>query len=500
MADGFGLQQLRLDDTVHHMSEHSGRIIIRNASVMGVATTAQKVLSFLYFAAIARLLGVEQTGVYFYAMSLSQILSVVLDGGFANYIVRETARDAVVGVRHMQDALGTKIVLIVVSALGIAIINIVGLLPIDGGLLAIAFMVVSVEALQVTLYSYLRGLQKISYEAVAVVCAQILTVVAGVVVLSTVRSVYLLLGVLVLASLFHLLYSYLLIHRFTRIWVRPRINALSTWAMLNECWPFALGAVFVKMISYTDTVVLGHFYSSKIVGYYSVPYKLTYSFQFIPLSLIATLYPAMSHLFHRQSKDLGNVLMESLRLLVIASAAIGFGIASIAPVLVPTIYGSEYAPAIAVAQVLPITLVILFAQYPIGALLNGSNHQRFQTGAMGLGMVVNVVANVLLVPPLGMMGAAVSSIIANCIFLALSAYKAHQVVGLPLSRMASLFARSILAGGIMFAVVSMVLRALPLPIVVIVGACVFIGGCALVGLFTRADITRLQHAFGNHVV
>lgn len=467
---------------------------------MGVATTAQKVLSFLYFAAIARLLGVEQTGVYFYAMSLSQILSVVLDGGFANYIVRETARDAVVGVRHMQDALGTKIVLIVVSALGIAIINMVGLLPIDGGLLAIAFTVVSVEALQVTLYSYLRGLQKISYEAVAVVCAQILTVVAGVVVLSTVRSVYLLLGVLVLASLFHLLYSYLLIHRFTRIWVRPRINALSTWAMLKECWPFALGAVFVKMISYTDTVVLGHYYSSTIVGYYSVPYKLTYSFQFIPLSLIATLYPAMSHLFHQQSKDLGNVLMESLRLLVIASAAIGFGIASIAPALVPAMYGAEYAPAIAVSQVLPLTLVILFAQYPIGALLNGSNHQRFQTGAMGMGMIVNVIANVLLVPRLGMMGAAVSSIIANSVFLSVSAYKAHQVVGLPLVSMASLFGRSIVAGTVMFAVVHQILTMLPLPLVIGIGGVVYLGGCALVGLLTRADVTRIKQAFSRHGV
>ncbi len=482
------------------MSEHSGRTIIRNASFMGLAATAQKVLSFLYFAAIARLLGAEQTGLYFYAISLSQILSVVMDGGFANYIVQQTARDSQAGLRYTEDALGAKVVLMALAAVGIAVVDRLGFLPIDATLLVIAFAVVSMEALQVTLYSHLRGLQKIGYEAIAVVIAQILTVVGGVVVLATTRSIDVLLAVLMMASLFHLVYSAMLVHRFTRVWVRPRFDRNATWAMFKECWPFAVGAVFVKMISYTDTVVLGHYYSATVVGYYSVPYKLTYSFQFIPLSLIATLYPAMSHLFHQKSKDLGNVLMESLRLLTIASSAIGFGIAAIAPALVPVIYGAEYAPAIAVAQVLPLTLVILFAQYPIGALLNGSNHQRFQTGAMGIGMVVNVIANVVLVPRLGMMGAALSSVAANSIFLAVSAYKAHLVVKLPLGSMVALFGRSIVAGCIMFAVVHRLLGVLPLAIVVIIGASIFLLGCWIVGLLTRSDFTRLTHAFAKHAV
>ncbi len=479
---------------------HTGRTIIRNASYMAAASTTQKVLSFFYFAAIARLLGAENTGVYFYALSISQILSVFLDGGFANYIVRETARDDQQGMRYAEDALGAKLVLMALVSIGIGLMHVLGWLPLDGALLAIAFFVVSMEALQVTLYSYLRGLQKIGYEAIAVVLAQMITLAGGITVLATTRSVASLLSVLALASLFHLFYSVALVRRFTGRWIRPRFDVIAVRSMFAECWPFALAAVFIKMISYTDTVVLGLYYPKEIVGFYSIPYKLTYSFQFIPLALIATLYPAMSHLYNKKSPDLASVFMESLRLLVIASAAIGFGIASIASVLVPLMYGPEYAPAIAVAQVLPLVLVVLFAQYPIGALLNGSNHQRFQTAAMGVGMVVNVVANLLLVPRWGMMGAAVASLIANAVFLMVSWYKAHQVIQLPFGRIIGLFIRSIVSGATMVAVVRSLLGALPLVVVILVGATVFILLSAVVGLITRADFQRLIRAFTQRTI
>jgi len=483
---------------------HTGRTIIRNASFMALASTTQKVLSFFYFAAIARLLGAESTGVYFYALSFSQILSVFLDGGFANYIVRETARDDRQGLRYAEDALGAKLVLMVLVSLGIALFHVLGWLPLDSMLLAIAFFVVSMEALQVTLYAYLRGLQKIGYEAVAVVLAQMLTVAGGIAVLATTRSVALLLFVLAFASLFHLVYSAVLVHRFTGVWIHPRFDTKAVFSMLRECWPFALAAVFVKMISYTDTVVLGLYYPKEVLGFYSIPYKLTYSFQFIPLALIATLYPAMSHLYNKKSPDLGPVFMESLRILVIASAAIGFGIASIASVLVPLMYGPAYTPAIAVSQVLPLVLIILFAQYPIGALLNGSNHQRFQTAAMGVGMVANVVMNLLLVPRWGMMGAAVASLVANTAFLMVSWYKAHQVIALPFGRIIGLFFRSIVSGAAMVVVVRLLLGVMPFVIVILLGAAVFVFASVVVGLITRADIERLIRAFTkqntSHVV
>ncbi|MBI5135576.1 flippase [Candidatus Uhrbacteria bacterium] len=477
---------------------HTGRTIIRNASYMAFASTAQKVLSFFYFAAIARLLGAENTGIYFYALSVSQVLSVFLDGGFANYIVRETARDDRQGLRYAEDALGAKIILMGFVSAWIALFHFLGWLPIDTMLLTIAFFVVGMEALQVTLYSYLRGLQKIGYEAIAVVLAQILTVLGGIAVLATSRSVALLLLVLALASIFHLLYSVGLVHRFTLTWVRPRFDTTAVRSMLRECWPFALAAVFVKMIAYTDTVVLGLYYPKEIVGFYSVPYKLTYSFQFIPLALVATLYPAMSHLYKQKSPDLATVFMESVRLLVVASAAIGFGIASIASILVPLIYGNNFSPAIAATQVLPLVLVILFAQYPIGALLNSSNNQRFQTTAMGVGMVVNVIANFLFVPQWGMMGAVVASLIANTVFLLVSWYKAHQVIALPFGGILGLFARSIVAGAAMMVVVRSLLETMPLVVVILIGAMVFMLLSVAVGLITRADVERLVRAFAKH--
>ena len=93
------------------------------------------------------------------------------------------------------------------------------------------------------------------------------------------------------------------------------------------------------------------------------------------------------------------------------------------------------------------------------------------------------------------MGAAVASLIANTAFLMVSWYKAHQVIALPFGRIIGLFTRSIISGATMIVVVRMLLEVLPLVVVILVGATVFIVLSAVVGLITRSDFERLARAF-----
>ena len=64
-----------------------------------------------------------------------------------------------------------------------------------------------------------------------------------------------------------------------------------------------------------------------------------------------------------------------------------------------------------VLQVLIIVLLPIFLDFPIGSLLNAADKQATKTVIMGLTMVVNVLANVLLIPIFGIMGAAYAALL-----------------------------------------------------------------------------------------
>jgi O-antigen/teichoic acid export membrane protein len=89
---------------------------------------------------------------------------------------------------------------------------------------------------------------------------------------------------------------------------------------------------------------------------------------------------------------------------------IAFGIWAIAPDAVG-LAGDGYADAAPVLRVLIFVLIPIFLDFPVGSLLNAADKQSTKTAVMGVTMVINVVANAILIPMYGTMGAAFSAVI-----------------------------------------------------------------------------------------
>jgi O-antigen/teichoic acid export membrane protein len=66
--------------------------VAQNTSFLTIASVLQKVISFFYFIFVARMIQVEHTGVYFFAITFTTIFTVVADFGMGPVLTRETAR------------------------------------------------------------------------------------------------------------------------------------------------------------------------------------------------------------------------------------------------------------------------------------------------------------------------------------------------------------------------------------------------------------------------
>ncbi|MFH1252900.1 MAG: flippase [Candidatus Uhrbacteria bacterium] len=444
--------------------------VAKNAFYLTMATIGQKVLAFLYFLFIAKIFLKEDTGAYFLALTVTTIFSVVADFGITPVVIREVAKEAERAMGLVRRALGLKIPIIVLSVIGAIIAA--RLLGYDSRiqlLVLLACLVMIEDAISLLYFGVLRGLHVLRYESLGMMIGELITVTVGGLSLLLQPSLILLIVALVAGSLFNAIFSALLVVKKLG-WLAIVPSFERPLNLLKISLPFALAGGFSKLYSYIDSILLSAFIGVGAVGIYAVAYKMTYAFQFLPMAFVAALYPGMSSMVGREPKKLAEMFEKSMWYLLVIGSPIAFGIFAIAPDVI-ALTRKEYSEAVPILQVLVFVLLPLFLDFPIGSLLNAAGRQATKTAIMGATMVINTIFNILLIPLLGIMGAAVSAEISFWFLFLAGLYFVPQIIpGLPWKKLVWLFVK-IIGSGALMAFITIVIRPNVgfIPVVIIAG-------------------------------
>ncbi len=385
--------------------------IAKNTLYFTAASVGQKVLAFVYFMFIARIMGVEGTGAYFLALSITTIFSVVADFGMQPVLVREIAKGRE-SVQLIRSIIAIKIPFIALGMIGsIGSAYILGYKSLVCEMVMLASLVMALDSVHFTFYGVLRGEQKLRYESLGVFVGQFLILVAGGAVLLLHPSLHLLMVALIVGSAFNALYS------ISRVWKEFGIKIfIPFWdsqfakSLMIMALPFFLAGAFVKVYSYMDTIMLSKFIDETAVGLYAIAYKFTYAFQFLPMAFVAALYPGISSLLVSDRAKVAEVFVDAMWYLMILATPIVLGVWSIAPEIVISFAGAEYVGSILPLRVLIFVLFFIFLDFPIGSLLNAADRQGTKTAIMGVTMVVNVVLNFIFIQRFGIIGASYAAL------------------------------------------------------------------------------------------
>lgn len=385
--------------------------IAQNAAWLMAATTAQKAIAFVAFTVIARLVGVSVTGEYFFAISITSIFVTFADLGLTPVLIREMAADERRGRAVLARAMLAKALLLPLTVA--ASIGYAWLIGVRGetflAVVVASLFVMAADATSVLWYGAIRGKRELRFEAAGMFAGQILAASIGI------SAAYFGWGVLGLvvglaaASLWNVIWS---VSVAFRLGIGPRDGSIRPWKeILVMAVPFALAGMFVKIYSYVDSQVLRAVHGPVAVGEYAVAYKLTYALQFVPIAFVAALCPGLSHAAEHDKEAIPGILRGSQRLMLIASVPMAALLSSLAGRLVLSLYGEAFRGSIAPLMILPWVLIPIFLDFPIGSLLNATHRAHLKTASMGIAMVVNVIANLYLVPVYGPVGAAWSGVI-----------------------------------------------------------------------------------------
>lgn len=398
------------------LSHISMASLFKNTSFMLAASIGQKVISLVYFALVARLLGPEQTGLYTSVLATTTIAVVFVDLGLTNVFIRDTARDPGRLPIALGNMLTVKLVTGLLSYFGLLLaVHWSGFGPDFLVLAAVSGFTMLFDSLHLTLYGALRVRGELKYEAVGMVGSQIVTLVVGGVALWLWRGpvMLLLIGFLV-ASIANAIYAWYQLHR-VGVAIKWRWPGSHFKGLVIAVIPFALAAIFNRIYSYLDVLMLNRLAGNAATALYSTPSKITFAFQFIPLALVAALYPRLSEFYHTNKAKCAQAFTDSFVYLTLIALPVTLGLYWLAEPLTLFLFGENYRGAIIPLQILGLSLVWAFASFPVGALLNASNCQTRQTTLTGVVLVINAGLNWYFIPHFGAVAAAWATLIGNVV-------------------------------------------------------------------------------------
>lgn len=460
--------------------------------MLTAASIGQKIVAFLYFALIARTIGDEATGAYFIALALVTSIGVLDDVGLTAVVIREVAKTPERTKELLRNVVGIKLITMPITIV-LALV-----LPAWRGfdaqttmLVDLAIVVMLLDTMSVTLYGVLRGMHQLKFESMGIFVGQTLTTIVGLIALvSGARDLRLLVVALIVGSGWNAVFAmYQVVKRAGwGAFVPSYTQALPT---LKVSFVFFLAALFVKVYSYIDSFTIQAYLGNDAVGVYAVAYKFTYAFQFLPLAFVGALYPTMSALTDKPA-ELNRTLIKAEWYLSMLAAPIVFGIFALAPEIIDFFYTDAFAGAAPVLSVLIFVLLFIFLDFPLGSLLNATGRQAVKTSLMGGAMVVNVVGNLLLVPRLGIMGAAVAALFTFVFLFSGGWIAAMKITKIRLIELVRATGGFFVAGAIMAAVVMLLKSQMYWMLTIPVGAVVFIGVSFITKALTFDHVRQIK--------
>ena len=300
--------------------------IAKNISFFTTASILQKIISFAYFALVARLVGVENTGLYFFAIAYATIFSVIADFGLGAMLTRQIARNTDQTQTYLNSILSVKILFgLATYVLLVIAVNLSAYPPMTKNLIYLCGFTVFFDNLHNLFYAVFRANKNLFFESIGLVISQALTLIIGSLALWLSWPLYFLIIAYAIPSFLNFIFSALMVKRHLKIKVRLAFDKKIIKFFLLGAIPFAAAGLIARLYSYSDSIIMSKMLSNYDLGLWSSAFKLNTAFQFLPIALSTGLYPVFSSLYKIDTDQISRLYQKGCRYIFIISLPIVFG-------------------------------------------------------------------------------------------------------------------------------------------------------------------------------
>lgn len=372
-------------------------------------------IGFFVWTWLARYLGPAQFGLLNYAVAFVALFAVIAPMGLNGIVVR----DLVKYPDKAHDTLGTAFLIqlaggLVAFAMAVLLIGVVR--PDDTYLkfmVALLGLAVVFKSTEVVKYWFESQVQS----------KYVVWVENGVFLLSALIKVGLILeGAALLTFVWLMLAEGLIVALGFMAMYTYRAGEINRWraryavakAMLADSWPLILSGLAAIVYMRIDQIMIGQMLDDEAVGVYSSAVRISEVWYFIPAAVASSVFPAIIEAKKNNTGDYYHRHLQRLYdAMVLTAVAVALPVTLWSHWIVPYLFGAAYADAAPVLAIHVWSAIFVFLGVASSNWFLLENLQKKAFYRTAVGAVANVLANLILIPRMGITGAALGTLIAQ---------------------------------------------------------------------------------------
>lgn len=201
-------------------------------------------------------------------------------------------------------------------------------------------------------------------------------------------------------------------------WERPRVCLRLAWRQIRESNAFTVAVLFSLIYFKSDMSLLKWLQGDTATGVYTAAQRVTEPLFMIAAIWGTTVFPALCRFSVHASDSYDRLVRTSARLVLLVALPMGFGMAALAGPVIALLTGAaggEFAQSVTVLRLLCVVTPFFYFNSVGQEFLYARHRNWFVVGSYGVGSVVSVGANLVLIPRYGAEGAAYAAILANAV-------------------------------------------------------------------------------------
>ncbi|MBU1627493.1 flippase [bacterium] len=389
--------------------------IAKNFSLRYASTMLCKVLNFGFIIFLTRRLGDGSAGNYFWIISVTNIVALIVDAGLATILTRECAKDKEKAPVILFNMIILKIIaaFIMIACLNVTMKGIAHFVEYP-------YIEINYEAIYIFGFFWIFNsfielfcgvfiaFEKLEYDALINILHRGISFVLGIALILTGCDIV---GVSIayyFAAALSAFYAYGLIK--TRLFrIKFKIDLKLCYYLMVQSFPLAFALLFSCIYFQVDKFMIGMFKSPEEVGWYGAVYRILEITMIIPQSFTIVLFPVFSRLFVESKEKLLEFYKKVVKMMFIASLPIALIITSYAKPI-SDIFGEDFKKGAPILKILIWGICLIFVNFILLTLLTSMGLQKINALTNALCVLVNIFLNLFLIPLWGGIGAAIATV------------------------------------------------------------------------------------------
>lgn len=387
------------------------QLVFKNTTFLIISELFIKAIGFFYFIFLARSLSIDLFGRYNLVTSVVTIFSFLPDIGIGLVVVREIAKKnydtaSLLGNTFLFTLIMSFITILIVMGVGF----IAGFSDEVLLLLFISSLTLLFSQIRSVPLFYFDGVERMGYSAILKAINSL-----SLIVFATVGFIlgFGLIGIItgfLTGGVISFVITWI-VFLTKKIKINLRFDKKISRHLIFNGLPLGIAAFSALIYSNIDGIMLERLLSEKALGIYSSASKFGPTLiQLLNVPFVVAVYPALSRLSKEEPIRFQKAILKSAGVVLAWSVPASIAVALFAGII-PVIFGERYSQGIPILRVLIFFVPFASLSAFLYKVLIVINKQNWYLIASIIGVILNIMLNLILIPRMSIMGAAVASVV-----------------------------------------------------------------------------------------